>query len=712
MNKKYRIELMCVFSLALVVIVTAAYGLLVRSINQNFAKSSEVISRQVNDLIHSNEAETEELQETLKEEYISKAKALAYVLEHTEGLEEDYDELCKVADLLDIDEINIFGKDGLIAYSTVPDYVGYSIYSGGQIAFFLPLMDDHDLSLCQDLTPNSKEGKLIMYAMTWRSDGESMVQVGISPERLLQAMQDKDISKLLDHMPLSDSVYFVIDAEKRVVVASTESSLVGKAESELDMAPGHAEGIPGKLKADGNKYIYLTYPYDEYIIGVGNGQEQVYHEAQQNTIILLVFLALCMASLFAVIIIVADREQKKELEYQSQLKSALKLAEEASGAKSQFLFNMSHDIRTPMNAITGYSVMAKKNADNPEKVRDYLDKITTSGNQLLSLVNQVLEMSRIESGKVVLAEDVSDVREYFDSTVTIVTADVNAKGLKLEKSIENIRHPKVITDISRMNQIVINIIGNAVKYTPEGGTIRFSITELDSNEPEYGLYKIIVADNGIGMSREFLSKIFDEFSRENTSTVSRIQGTGLGMSIVKRLVDLMNGTINVNSEKGKGTTITLLIPLKICEDAMEEDEPGEARGEVSLEGLKILLVEDNEMNREIATDILEDNGVTVFAAEDGDIAVDMVKKAKKGDYDVVLMDIQMPRMNGFEATKAIRALEDPALAGIPIIAMTANAFEEDRKRALASGMDEHIAKPINIEKMKEAIARFARKGSE
>ena len=186
-------------------------------------------------------------------------------------------------------------------------------------------------------------------------------------------------------------------------------------------------------------------------------------------------------------------------------------------------------------------------------------------------------MSRIESGKVVLAEDISDVREYFDSTVTIVTADVNAKGLKLEKSIENIRHPKVITDISRMNQIVINIIGNAVKYTPEGGTIRFSITELDSNEPEYGLYKIIVADNGIGMSKEFLSKIFDEFSRENTSTVSRIQGTGLGMSIVKRLVDLMNGTINVNSEKGKGTTITLLIPLKICGDAMADDEPEEAK---------------------------------------------------------------------------------------------------------------------------------------
>ena len=403
--------------------------------------------------------------------------------------------------------------------------------------------------------------------------------------------------------------------------------------------------------------------------------------------------------------LVLDEEEKKK-----QLQQALEMADAANKAKTSFLNSVSHDIRTPMNAIAGYTRMALKNIGNDESVSGYLGKIDVSGQQLLSLINQVLEMSRIESGKVVLTEEQADVVERAYAMQTMCGADVERKGLTYTLELENICHRHVLTDVSRMNQILTNIIGNAIKYTPEGGRIDCRFEELPPDREGYGLYRFTVSDTGIGMSEEYLGHLFEEFTRESSSTVNHIQGTGLGMSIVKKLVDLMGGTIDVKSKLGEGTCIAVTVPMKLAESAAESAEEDKPHRNVSFEGKRLLLVEDNEMNREIALDILEDDGFVVETAEDGDIAVEMVKEyIARGEpyhFDAILMDIQMPRMNGYEATKAIRALPDPLNTHIPIIAVSANAFEEDRVKSLSAGMDDHVSKPIDVQKLKEALTKY------
>ena len=413
---------------------------------------------------------------------------------------------------------------------------------------------------------------------------------------------------------------------------------------------------------------------------------------------------------FLVGVFCVDERVRREENHRRQLEEALFKAEAANKAKSNFLFNMSHDIRTPMNAITGYTAIAKKHADSPEYITEYLNKIDVSSQQLLTLVNQVLEMSRIESGRITLEETPADVIEMTEEVRIITSADANAKGIQLTAHTGGILHRNVLIDVSRANQIITNILGNAVKYTFEGGSVDYYLEELPCQREGYGLYRITVRDTGIGMSEEFQKHIFEEFTRENTTTVSRIQGTGLGMSIVKRLVDLMDGTIEIKSKTGEGTTVTVTVPMKWDADAQNRQEEVRKIRQADFRGRRLLLVEDNEMNREIATELLEDEGIIVETAEDGDIAVNMVRIAAEAGkpeyYDAVLMDIQMPRMDGYKATKAIREL--PALKGVhlPIIALSANAFEEDRQKSFECGMDEHVAKPINIDTLKKTLARF------
>ena len=416
------------------------------------------------------------------------------------------------------------------------------------------------------------------------------------------------------------------------------------------------------------------------------------------------------ADRFLVGIFNIDDRKREEAKRQKELEDALVMAQSANRAKTAFMNSMSHDIRTPMNAITGYTRMAKKSLEDTWKVSDYLDKIDVSGQQLLSLINQVLEMSRIESGKVVLKEEPADVVEKAYAMQAMCGADVERKGLNYRLTVMNVPHRFVLTDASRMSQIMTNIIGNAIKYTPEGGTIDYTVEELPCDKEGYGLYRFTVADTGIGMSEEYQKHLFEEFTRENTSTVNNIQGTGLGMSIVKRLAELMGGRIDVKSKLGEGTTIAVSLPMKLDDSMVKAGEKEAAYSKIEFTGKRLLLVEDNEMNREIALDILEDAGFIVETAEDGDIALEKLRKVAEAEdyyyYDAVLMDIQMPRMNGYEATKAIRDIQVPEGIRLPIIALSANAFEEDRQKSLSAGMDDHIAKPIDIQKLKETLAKY------
>ena len=399
-------------------------------------------------------------------------------------------------------------------------------------------------------------------------------------------------------------------------------------------------------------------------------------------------------------------EKSKEIETNRRLSQALTTARKASNAKTTFLFNMSHDIRTPMNAVMGFTAMAKKHIEAPQTVKKYLEKIDVAGKQLLSLVNQVLEMSRIESGKIILSEQKCDLEKMIMALSTTYGSHAETKGILFTATITNIEHKYVCIDSDRINQIAANIIGNAIKYTLEDGTITCTLSEQKCDREGYGLYSLIVEDTGIGMTPEFLNHIYDEFARESSTTVSRIQGTGLGMTIVKKLTDLMGGTIQIESEKGKGTKITLNIPMKWSNDFEQDANDPKKNTNKSLKGMKILLVEDNEMNREIAEELLTEKGIIVDTAADGDEAIARLDKAASGEYELILMDVQMPRVNGYDATREIRCMKDPTKSNIPIIAMTANAFEEDKKDALAAGMDGHLAKPIDVQKLVQTLTNF------
>ena len=379
-------------------------------------------------------------------------------------------------------------------------------------------------------------------------------------------------------------------------------------------------------------------------------------------------------------------------------KAQLEIANASSAAKSAFLFNMSHDIRTPMNAIIGFTELLDKHLDDKKLARGYIKKIKTSNDFLLSLINNVLEMARIESGKTTLDETVWNAYSFNDTLYALFDTQMKEKGIEFTRTV-CVEHKDVFCDATKLREIFLNILSNALKYTPAGGKVTMRLTEIPSERDGYAIYQTEIEDTGIGMSEEFLPNMFDEFTREHSSTESRINGTGLGMAIVKKLVELMEGTIKVESKLDKGTKFTVTLPHRIAEtgDVERQVEKTADYNAKSFEGKRILLAEDNEMNAEIAMAILEEVGFEVEHAADGIVCVDMLEKADAGYYDLILMDIQMPNMDGYKATKIIRKFYDKQKAQIPILAMTANAFEEDRKNAVKSGMNGHISKPINVD---------------
>ena len=396
-------------------------------------------------------------------------------------------------------------------------------------------------------------------------------------------------------------------------------------------------------------------------------------------------------------------------------------------AETIFLNSISHDIRTPLNVIIGYTALASAHVNEAQEVKRYLSKIQTASKHLLLLVNDVLDMSHIESGTLKLEHAPVYFPDVLEDLKSIVQTDISAKQLEFHVDTKNMVHKNVITDKLRLNQVLLNILENAVKYTRPGGKICFQIQELKGQEPGFAKYEFRVKDTGIGMSEEFIEHIFEPFSREQTSTVSGIEGTGLGMAIVKKIVDRMGGTIAVKSRQGEGTEVIVILKFKVSsqpvanemralsrpeqmetfseKEKAKQENSKEESSENPFKNKKILLVEDNELNWEIAVELLKEEGFILDTAEDGTIAVEKMRTAKPGQYDLILMDIQMPIMDGYEATRQIRKLKNPETANIPIIAMTANAFEEDRQKALEAGMNEHVSKPIDMERLLEGVKK-------
>ncbi|MDO4479414.1 MAG: transporter substrate-binding domain-containing protein [Lachnospiraceae bacterium] len=387
------------------------------------------------------------------------------------------------------------------------------------------------------------------------------------------------------------------------------------------------------------------------------------------------------------------------------LAEARDMAERANRAKSNFLFNMSHDIRTPMNAIIGFRNLLEKHQDEPEKRQDYLRKIDDASTILLSIINNVLEMARIEKGAMTVEETPASAEQFNDALFSIFSEMMKQKGITFHRSIE-VEHHFVYCDAIKLREIFANVLSNAYKYTEPGGSVTMALRELPCEKEGFVLYQTTISDTGIGMSEEFLPHIFEEFSREQNTTDAKVEGTGLGMPIVKRFVDMLGGTISVTSEKGVGTTFVITIPHKIADRAQLSALDEVTYDPKVFEGRRVLLAEDNDLNAEIAEEILGEAGFIVDRAENGAVCVDKLKRSPDGYYDIVLMDIQMPEMNGYEAAKAIRALADPLKADIKILAMTANAFEEDKQEAFRAGMNGHLAKPINVRELLNVLANF------
>lgn len=393
-------------------------------------------------------------------------------------------------------------------------------------------------------------------------------------------------------------------------------------------------------------------------------------------------------------------------ELNAKLQIAVENAESANHAKSTFLFNMSHDIRTPMNAIIGYADLASRHSDDPAKLKNYMENIQVCGQNLLMLLNNVLDLARIENDKTEMEYSVSDVEKDFRNCIAMFRNQADSKGQTLTVTTQ-LQYPYVYVDIPHLTEVCTNLVSNAVKYTGAGGTIRCDVTQKPGEKKGWCDMVITVADNGIGMSQEFQKHIFEPFERERTSTVSKVEGSGIGMGIVKKLVGLMGGTVAVESKIGVGSTFTVTIPCRIASEdetqAKRETNPSDQK---CLCGTRILLTEDNDLNAEIATELLQEEGCTVDRAKDGVECVDMLEKAANGTYQLILMDIQMPVMNGYDAARKIRGLDDPQKANIPIIAMTANAFTEDRQVALDAGMNDHIAKPINMNVLVPTLRKY------
>ena len=425
---------------------------------------------------------------------------------------------------------------------------------------------------------------------------------------------------------------------------------------------------------------------------------------KQQALVFLVAVSIAVLAT-AICYLMLHRKQREKL-YTEEIRKSAEKARKANEAKTRFLFNMSHDIRTPMNAIVGFSGLLEKSIHDEKKSLDYIKKIRVSSDILLTIINQVLEMARIESGKITLNPESVNIREMVEAMNTVFESSLTKKSLEYQCSL-NVVHDQILCDKTKMEEIILNVVSNSIKYTNPHGKITVSIDELDSEDEKNANYKVVVEDNGIGMSQDYLPHIFEEFSREHTSTETRVAGTGLGLPIVKSLVDRMDGTIEVESEEGKGTRFIMKFsfPVSLENQVREKEKQNIPDITEKLEGKRILLAEDNELNAEIAETVLEETGIKVKHVEDGIQCIEELKKMPEKYYDVILMDVQMPNMDGYTATQRIRDLDD-SRAEIPIIAMTANAYDEDRRKAQEAGMDGFLAKPLDVDEMMRLLAQI------
>ena len=669
--------------------------------------ASEMILQQLEDVIEENKESYQTLLETLKEDYTLRAEIVANLLEMEERLYQTTEEYRKIAKQLRVDEIHIINTGGCIVAGTNPEYFGYSFSSGEQMGYFKPMLADKKLSMCQDMVPNTAEGKMMMYAIVWNSSGTAMIQIGITPSRLLAKMNSASVENLVRQMPITSGMnIFLLNATTGKMLATTRQDVLLYELQDSDRL-GDGKLQEGKryrtsAKISGKKQYLVYEKYGEYDLAVSYG----ILEANQNLIYVAATMFLVLVLSFLFVFYVTERSIAAIEKNEEELKQAKEAAERANAAKTGFLSRMSHDIRTPLNGIIGMIEISDRHREDRALVDANRVKEKVAAKHLLELINDVLEFNKLDEENLQLTKEPFCLKKLWQEIITIVEPRAADKGvlLKYEEQTEGTAAGCVLGSPLHVRQIFINILGNAIKYTDAGGHVLCQVTIKAIGESRISC-RTVISDNGIGMSTAFLPHLFESFSRENTDEKSVTQGTGLGMSIVKHLVDEMGGTITVESRKGVGTTFTVTL---LFEEPKEQEGKKIEEGEESadLSGMRVLLAEDNELNMEIAETFLTDAGVQITKAYNGKEEVERYLEQPAGTFDAILTDLMMPVMDGYEAVREIRSSGRADAQSIPIIALTANAFLEDAERVKKEGMNEHLPKPLDVGKMLSVLAKY------
>ncbi len=693
--------------ISFVIIWIGSVSLQMLSNRHNAWIASEMILQQLEDVIEENKESYQTLLETLKEEYTLRAETVANLLEMEGRLYQTTVEYRKIAKQLRVDEIHIINTGGCIVAGTNPEYFGYSFSSGEQMGYFKPMLTDKTLSMCQDMVPNTAEGKMMMYAIVWNSSGTAMIQIGITPSRLLAKMNSASVENLVRQMPITSGMnIFLLNATTGKMLATTRQDVLLYELQDSDrLEEGNLQ--EGKryrtsVKISGRQQYLVYEKYGEYNLAVSYG----ILEANQNLIYVAATMFLVLVLSFLIIFYITERSIAAIDKNEEELKQAKEAAERANAAKTGFLSRMSHDIRTPLNGIIGMIEISDRHREDRALVDANRAKEKVAAKHLLELINDVLEFDKLDEENLQLTKEPFCLKELWQEIITIVEPRAADKGvlLKYEEQTEGTAVGCVLGSSLHVRQIFINILGNAIKYTDAGGYVLCQVTIKAIGENLISC-QTVISDNGIGMSPAFLPHLFEPFSRENTDKKSVTQGTGLGMSIVKHLIDKMDGTVTVESKKGVGTifTVTLLfegLKEQECKKIEEEDQSAD------LSGMRVLLAEDNELNMEIAETFLTDAGVQITKAYNGKEEVERYLEQPAGTFDAILTDLMMPIMDGCEAARAIRSSGRADAESIPIIALTANAFWEDAERVKREGMNEHLPKPLDVGKMLSVLAKY------
>lgn len=693
--------------ISFVIIWIGSVSLQMLSNRHNAWIASEMILQQLEDVIEENKESYQTLLETLKEEYTLRAETVANLLEMEGRLYQTTEEYRKIAKQLRVDEIHIINTGGCIVAGTNPEYFGYSFSSGEQMGYFKPMLTDKTLSMCQDMVPNTAEGKMMMYAIVWNSSGTAMIQIGITPSRLLAKMNSASVENLVRQMPITSGMnIFLLNASTGKMLATTRQDVLLYELQDSDrLEEGNLQ--EGKryrtsVKISGRQQYLVYEKYGEYNLAVSYG----ILEANQNLIYVAATMFLVLVLSFLIIFYITERSIAAIDKNEEELKQAKEAAERANAAKTGFLSRMSHDIRTPLNGIIGMIEISDRHREDRALVDANRAKEKVAAKHLLELINDVLEFNKLDEENLQLTKEPFCLKELWQEIITIVEPRAADKGvlLKYEEQTEGTAAGCVLGSPLHVRQIFINILGNAIKYTDAGGHVLCQVTIKAIGESRISC-RAVISDNGIGMSTAFLPHLFESFSRENTDEKSVTQGTGLGMSIVKHLVDEMGGTITVESKKGVGTTFTVTL---LFEEPKEQEGKKIEEGDESadLSGMRVLLAEDNELNMEIAETFLTDAGVQITKAYNGKEEVERYLEQPAGTFDAILTDLMMPVMDGYEAVREIRGSGRADAESIPIIALTANAFLEDAERVKKEGMNEHLPKPLDVGKMLSVLAKY------